>query len=247
MSGSIKTDLEIKKVSNIELIKDYELIKQGAEAKIYVGVHENKPVIAKERFKKSYRHAELDKSLTSRRIKNEEKLLVKASKIGIDVPVVYKKDTKSGIIIMEQIENSITCKEFIFKTVKLTNSSEVDENLSKIFVKIGAIIGKLHFNQIIHGDLTTSNILIKHDESDCDRKIVFIDFGLSFVSPQLEDKAVDLYVLERALLSTHSLQAIKLFDDILHGYKAEYGDNVNQVIDRLEQVRLRGRKRTMIG
>ena len=239
-----------KKFSDIELIKGFELIKQGAEAKIYTGTFEAKKVIAKERFKKTYRHPDLDKSLTSKRIKNEFKLLEKASKLGIDVPKVYKTDLNTGIIIMEYIENSLTCKDFIFKKVKSARlnaeSSELDDDLIKIFYRIGGIIGKLHLKEIIHGDLTTSNILIKDFDSQ-EIKICFIDFGLSFVSRQLEDKAVDLYVLERALLSTHSLQAARLFEEILNGYKVEYGEKVNQVIDRLEQVRLRGRKRTMIG
>ena len=251
MSSNEKNDDQsLKKHSDIELIKGFELIKQGAEAKIYTGTFESKKAIAKERFKKTYRHADLDKSLTSKRIKNEFKLLEKANKLGIDVPNVYKTDLNTGIIIMEQIENSLTCKEFIFQKVKtpslITESSVLGEDLVKISSRIGAIIGKLHLNQIIHGDLTTSNILIKDYDSQ-ESKIYFIDFGLSFVSKQLEDKAVDLYVLERALLSTHSLQAVRLFEEILNGYKTEYGANVNQVIDRLEQVRLRGRKRTMIG
>jgi TP53 regulating kinase and related kinases len=242
-----KDEQSTKKLSDIELIRGFELIKQGAEAKIYTGTFEAKKVVAKERFKKTYRHSDLDKSLTSKRIKNEFKLLDKANKIGIDVPKVYKTDLSTGIIIMDHIENSLTCKDFIFKIVKsTTESSELDESLVKIATRIGCIIGKLHSNQIIHGDLTTSNILIKDYEGQ-ESKIYFIDFGLSFISRQLEDKAVDLYVLERALQSTHSLQAIKLFEEILNGYKAEYGANVIQVIDRLEQVRLRGRKRTMIG
>jgi TP53 regulating kinase and related kinases len=242
-----KDEQSTKKLSDIELIRGFELIKQGAEAKIYTGTFEAKKVVAKERFKKTYRHSDLDKSLTSKRIKNEFKLLDKANKIGIDVPKVYKTDLNTGIIIMDHIENSLTCKDFIFKIVKsTTESSELDESLVKIATRIGCIIGKLHSNQIIHGDLTTSNILIKDYEGQ-ESKIYFIDFGLSFISRQLEDKAVDLYVLERALQSTHSLQAIKLFEEILNGYKAEYGANVIQVIDRLEQVRLRGRKRTMIG
>ena len=55
------------------------------------------------------------------------------------------------------------------------------------------------------------------------------------------------YVLERALLSTHSNQAEKILGYILDSYSEEVGANSNQVLDRLNQVRLRGRKRTMIG
>ena len=83
--------------------------------------------------------------------------------------------------------------EFILDLVK----SNIDYNqvLTDLSVKIGRIIGNLHLNEIIHGDLTTSNILIVKEDNDL--KIYFIDFGLSIVSNHLEDKAVDLYVLER--------------------------------------------------
>lgn len=105
----------------------------------------------------------------------------------------------------------------------------------------------------MHGDLTTSNMLVKRDltanESYLvdDKDIYFIDFGLSFISAQLEDKAVDLYVLERALLSTHSQHAEFIFDNILKGFQTEYKTGYDQLLDRLNQVRLRGRKRSMIG
>lgn len=85
------------------------------------------------------------------------------------------------------------------------------------------------------------------DENYEDRLIYFIDFGLSAISNQLEEKAVDLYVLERALLSTHSIQAKDIFEYILKGYMIGNVFDAQKVIDRFEAVRLRGRKRTMIG
>jgi TP53 regulating kinase-like protein len=174
------------------------VIKQGAEAKIYTGLTgegENKQEVAivKERFTKTYRHPDLDKSLTSKRIKNEVKLLQRAESLNINVPKVFRADLNNGIIVMEYVQNSQTCREFILDLVK----SNIDYNqvLTDLSVKIGRIIGNLHLNEIIHGDLTTSNILIVKQDNDL--KIYFIDFGLSTVSKQLEDKAVDLYVLER--------------------------------------------------
>lgn len=123
--------------------------------------------------------------------------------------------------------------------------------LNDIALKIGQIIGKLHFNEIIHGDLTTSNMLIDlgsiTEDSHENVKIVFIDFGLSSITNQLEEKAVDLYVLERALLSTHSIQAKDIFEYILKGYMIGHEKDADKVMDRFEAVRLRGRKRTMIG
>jgi TP53 regulating kinase-like protein len=106
---------------------------------------------------------------------------------------------------------------------------------------------------VVHGDLTTSNMLVvkesgTSEESSQNIKIYFIDFGLSqVVSNQAEDKAVDLYVLEKALLSTHSVQAKGIFEYILKGYAATNEGEAKRVIERFEAVRLRGRKRSMIG
>jgi TP53 regulating kinase and related kinases len=186
------TDFDRNQLTNLTVLK------QGAEAKIYTGLAgegENKQEVAivKERFTKTYRHPDLDKSLTSKRIKNEVKLLQKAESLNINVPKVFRADLNNGIIVMEYIQNSQTCREFILDLVK----SNIDYNqvLTDLSVKIGRIIGNLHLNEIIHGDLTTSNILIVKEDNDL--KIYFIDFGLSIVSKHLEDKAVDLYVLER--------------------------------------------------
>jgi TP53 regulating kinase-like protein len=179
-------------------LKNLTVMKQGAEAKIYTGLTgegENKQEVAivKERFTKTYRHPDLDKSLTSKRIKNEVKLLQKAESLNVHVPKVFRADLNNGIIVMEYIQNSQTCREFILDLVK--SDTDYNQVLIDLSVKIGRIIGNLHLNEIIHGDLTTSNILIVKQDNDL--KIYFIDFGLSTVSKQLEDKAVDLYVLER--------------------------------------------------
>jgi TP53 regulating kinase-like protein len=246
---------DLKKLANtshVQLLNGFELIKQGAEAKIYTGRFENQLMIAKERFKKSYRHPELDKSLIKKRIKNETKLLTKAGLIGVNVPKVFQSDTENGIILMEFIQDSITCRELFINLYKsIDETLNKDDILKSASTKIGQVIGLLHKNDIVHGDLTTSNMLIKTKASWNDfvenNIIYFIDFGLSFISSTMEDKAVDLYVLERAILSTHSNQADKIFQFILDSYSKEYSSNSSQVLDRLDQVRLRGRKRTMIG
>lgn len=141
----------------------------------------------------------------------------------------------------------------------------VDVRLDALMENIGQTIGKLHDIDIIHGDLTTSNLMLKHrensgttsepqqgsqalltaDTSLLDFDVVLIDFGLGQVSNSDEDKAVDLYVLERAFLSTHP-RATRLFDIILDSYKRNcLGSAV--VLRRLQEVRLRGRKKSMVG
>ena len=201
---------------------------------------------------KSYRHADLDKALTAKRIKNEVKLLAKAESLGIAVPKVYHVDHGTGSIVMQFIEGSQSVCEYIKKLQASEEKEEVvNAKLAKIASEMGRVIGLLHRSEVVHGDLTTSNVLIKNEQAstldEFKPDIVFIDFGLSSVTSSLEDKAVDLYVLERALISTHSLKATLILEKILHAYSTEYGRNVDKVIERFEQVRLRGRKRTMIG
>jgi TP53 regulating kinase and related kinases len=107
--------------------------------------------------------------------------------------------------------------------------------------QIGAALGKMHDGGLIHGDLTTSNIFLRSS----DAKVVFLDFGLSYFSNLPEDKAVDLYVLERALASTHADKP-DLFIVILETYRS-LSSQFSATFNRLAEVRLRGRKRTMVG
>lgn len=137
---------------------------------------------------------------------------------------------------MEHIVNSITVKDFI----KQCCSPETLENLAH---EIGTNIGKLHSAGIIHGDLTTSNILVRDGDVT---KLSMIDFGLSFLNPSAEDKGVDLYVLERALLSTHP-ESEEIFDSILKSYSKANTKDAKETFRKLEEIRLRGRKRSMVG
>ena len=172
------------------------------------------------------------------------------------MPKVHKIDVDRGILIMEYIDYSMLARDYINCIVKgIADELRISAKLGELADEIGRYIGVLHRSEVIHGDLTTSNILIKKPSSDTlpleiekvQLNIFVIDFGLSFTSNQLEDKAVDLYVLERALISTHSQHSKEIFDKILQSYCKEYGRHYEKVIERFEQVRLRGRKRTMIG
>jgi len=115
--------------------------------------------------------------------------------------------------------------------------------------KIGRTVGKLHECGIVHGDLTTSNLMLHTSspspEDPLDGDVTLIDFGLAAVSVQDEDKAVDLYVLERAFISTHP-KAEVLFREVLKSYGESY-KGAKVVLRRLEDVRMRGRKRSMVG
>ena len=97
-------------------------------------------------------------------------------------------------------------------------------------------IGRLHRHNIIHGDITTSNMIIDDD------RIHFIDFGLGCINDENEAKGVDLHVLMEAFNSTHSSHP-DCFGYVLEGYKKEYPSHAQAVIKKIDDIVKRGRYR----
>lgn len=232
-------------------IKDFELIAQGAEARIYKGTYLGKLTLIKERFEKKYRHPDLDTRLTKDRIKAECRAILRAKTAGIATPAIYLINLERRCIYMEYIQDAIILKDFLDKNV--LKEANIDHLLNFIAQGLGVLIAKLHLKNIIHGDLTTSNILLKNidnyiEKYDVANNFVIIDFGLAHIESNIEDKAVDLYVLERSLLSAHS-EIPSLFSKIFDIYQIHYA-NKNQckeIVSKYKEVQLRGRKRLMIG
>ncbi|KAI9470227.1 serine/threonine-protein kinase bud32 [Coemansia sp. RSA 989] len=205
------------------------LIQQGAEARVYKTTIDGQEAIAKQRFSKGYRHPDLDLKLTRGRMNQEARSLVRCRENGIVVPKVIRVDKDSSTLYMEFIQGS-TLKEWMF-----ANSDDKQQE-AQTMTRVGQILHRMHSHNIIHGDLTTSNMIM-----DPTGELVVIDFGLSQISSSAEDKAVDLYVLERAFVSTHP-NSEQLFAGVLEAYGCD--DASHGVLRRLEDVRMRGRKRT---
>ena len=220
-----------------EPIPGATLIKQGAEARVYRSHFFGKPAIAKERFVKSYRVATLDQKLSQRRMSQEARSIARCRRHGIRAPAVYHLDFQKRIIFMEEITQGVLLKDFICQRF----ADNDNEALSELVKLIGKILAQMHDVDVIHGDLTTSNMIYDPET----KNLTLIDFGLSFVSGLSEDKGVDLYVLERAFLSTHP-NSEQLFQTLLDSYSAS-SKNSHAVIAKLDGVRMRGRKRTMVG
>lgn len=187
----------------------------------------NQTVVQKKRIKKSYRIKNIDDRLISYRTKEEAKLMIDARNHGVAIPIIYDVDLENGIITMEYLKG---------KRIKdiFNNLSETER--ARICKKIGESIAKLHNNNIIHGDITTSNMILLDD------KIHFIDFGLGEKNTEVEAKGVDLHVLMEAIESTHSKYS-KCFDYVLEGYKKELKQDANAVIKKIEEIVSRGRYR----
>ena len=214
------------------------LVQQGAEARVYRSDFFGKPVIIKERFVKAYRVPSLDQKLTHRRMNQEVRSMARCRKNGIRAPAVYHMDSMQRTIYMEDITDAVCLKDYIRG---LHRSSSDQPVLTDLIQTIGKILAKMHDCDVIHGDLTTSNMMYSANQGD----LTLIDFGLSSISTLAEDKGVDLYVLERAFLSTHP-NTEDLFQALLESY-SQASRNAEQVIAKLDEVRMRGRKRTMVG
>ncbi len=199
------------------------LIARGAEAELY----SDKSVIVKKRVKKDYRISEIDTSLRRFRTKREAKVLNKAKEAGINVPLVKKMDVDDGILEMEEIIG--------MKVRDKLNS----KNYLVLCKNIGGIIANLHNNDMIHGDLTTSNMIYENKS----KKIFLIDFGLSFFSLKVEDKAVDIHLFRQALESKHNKIWESAFKAFISGYKSKSKD-YDEVLNRFEKVESRGRNKT---
>ena len=190
-----------------------QIIQQGAEA--IISLKDNK--INKHRVKKGYRIPELDNKLRVRRTKSEAKIINKLLNI-INVPKIIKTDKEN--IIMQYIDGK-----------KLSEHLE-KLDYKEISKKIGESLTKLHNQDIIHGDLTTSNMIYKTN------KLYLIDFGLGFHSHKIEDKAVDLHLIQQALNAKHYEIAEECFKIILKNYKPE---KYKLIIERISVIASRGR------
>ncbi|VDL65333.1 unnamed protein product [Nippostrongylus brasiliensis] len=190
-------------------------MRQGAEARVYTCTYLGRPAIMKERFSKKYRHPDVDEKLNKARLRNELKGIVRAQEVGVGAPAVFFVDTNNNRIIMERIEG-LTANAWIEKRrSEASGSNEFKADTLELGKLIGEAIGKMHLSNLVHGDLTTSNIILKNNDL---RQPYFIDFGLCALGKVLpEDKGVDLYVLERAMISTH-IDSEDMFKSVLEGY-----------------------------
>lgn len=201
------------------------IIKKGAEANLYQIKWFGRPAISKVRCRKKYRLAKLDRKIRQQRTVKEATIIHKARLSSVSVPIIYHVNPDKGEIIMEMIDG-----------INLNDYLNNDNYNSELFKDIGEMIGKLHSNGIIHGDLTTSNIIIRNN------KIYLIDFGLSMFSDRTEDQGVDIKLIKALLQSLHDPIAKKAFKAILQGYRNSIGDNeTEEVLKVVKEIERRGR------
>ncbi|KAL1742995.1 hypothetical protein HDZ31DRAFT_75158 [Schizophyllum fasciatum] len=249
---------------SLNLIASAVPISQGAEAKVYKAFlyDGSEPILIKHRFPKQYRHSTLDGNLTRSRVAGEARNLLKSLRSGVNVPGVRMVDAADGVLGIEWVDGISVRRllpggaedegaDFAGEDEEVEElvdplgefDASVDIPIDELMGFIGIEIAKMHSVDVVHGDLTTSNMMLRRGKKG---DLVLIDFGLSYQSTLVEDKAVDLYVLERAFASTHP-DSEPLFASVLTAYGKQMGKAWTAILKRLEDVRLRGRKRSMLG
>jgi TP53 regulating kinase-like protein len=204
------------------------LIKKGAEASLFLKEYIGRKVVLKTRLPKKYRLPELDRNIQSKRTKQEPQIMHRAKEAGIPTPIIFLIDLATSTIVMEYIEG---------KTVKEILNDLPRKDRVILCNYIGTLIGKLHKNGIIHGDLTTSNMILNSTG-----QIVFIDFGLGEQTPDLETRGVDLHLMKRTLTSSHHKCMKKCFKSIIQGYEKIMGvKKTEEVLKKIKEIEKRGR------
>ena len=208
-------EVDIPWVKNTQnyLTYDEDIIAKGAESNIIKSRYLGNRAVLKDRIPKNYRIAEIDDKIRKMRCKSEAKLLSDAKRAGVKTPVLYDVNLDDKSILMEDV-GGVMLRDVI------------NEDLA---FKAGREISKLHTAGIVHGDITTSNIMLQNES------LVFIDFGLGRYSELREDKAVDLLVLKKSLQSIDYNLALKYFDCVLKGY----GDE--SIVQTINDIESRGR------
>ena len=205
-----------------------KLLKKGAEGDIFLTSWNNKKVILKARKKKDYRNSTLDQRIRKQRTIRECEIISEVKSFGISTPLIYNMDTKNCTILMQHIVGTL-----------VNDLSE--QKIIKSCKEIGKIVGTIHKNGIMHGDLTTSNFIVSKG------KIFVLDFGLANKTSKPEDHAVDLRLLKEILNSAHAKIMNKAWSNFLKGYKSVVGTSrFSKVTNLVKVIESRGRYANVI-
>ena len=209
-------------------VTENALLKKGAEASLYVADWHGKRVVMKTRLVKKYRPAKLDLQIRTYRTIHEPQLMNEAKKAGVPTPTIYQVDVKNATIVMEFVEG---------KQMKQLLNGFSPKERAEVSSRVGELIARLHRHGVIHGDLTTSNMILSGDG-----KIFLVDFGLGEKNSENEARGVDLHLMKRALQSTHYQFWEECFQEVLCGYTSVLSVGAaEKVYEKIREIERRGR------
>ena len=204
-----------------------EVLAKGAESVIFKIEQWGSPFVLKWRQGKSYLLKDIDSQLRKSRTSRECKMLTASRSLGVPTPAVYSVNLDKHMILMDFIPGT-QFKQLAGQTTR--------SDLTSLSNRFGKLIALLHEGDVVHGDPTTSNVIV-----DDKSHMWIVDFGLSEMNATTEMKGVDLHLIHRALETTHwDLQEIML-DATLEGYVEVLGKAAEPTLSRMKEIRERGR------
>src|SRR3989344_3285394 len=195
--------------------------RKGAEASLKKTDYLGKPALLKERAPKKYRHQSLDERIRKERTSLEARLISRAKKAGIMTPVIYAIDKERTSITMEFIEGT-----------RMKDALN-EGNAKEIIAGFANSVALLHNASIIHGDLTTSNVIIHN------KGLAFVDFGLGYISGKADDKATDILVFKKTFQATHF--SISNGWEIFSGAYMKAAGNGREILAKIPQIEAKTR------
>ncbi|GAB4311907.1 MAG: hypothetical protein Kow0069_12390 [Promethearchaeota archaeon] len=204
-----------------------EVFRKGAEATLFVVRWRGRKALLKARLPKSYRHPRLDRSIRASRTAREARALVNAKRLGVPTPQVFDVDLEDAELLTSFVEGP---------TLRDVVDGWKAARVETCFRGLGATVAKLHGAGMVHGDLTTSNVIVRRAGG-----VALVDFGLSTNTSSDEDRAVELHLLKRVLCSTHQRVWKVAYRAFLGGYAERMDAAVEELDRRVTGVESRGR------
>jgi TP53 regulating kinase and related kinases len=203
------------------------LVYRGAEADVFLGRWCRVPAVYKSRKPLDYRLPELDLAIRSQRTVREAQMIRESKRAGVPSPYLYYVSPDEALLVMQYIEGE--------RLKAVLDASTLREG-AKLSGEFGRMVATLHRAGIMHGDLTTSNVIVN------DRGLHLIDFGLSVRTGRIEDQAVDLRLIKETLVGAHNPMAKRLMASLLDGYSSVIGEGrALQARKKLVEIERRGR------
>lgn len=215
-------------MDTIDKVDSAKLLKKGAEASLFLAEWYGRRAIIKVRIPKKYRPKELDDDIRNYRTIHEPQLMHEAKAAGVATPLIYLVNVPNSTVVMEYIEGQ--------QIKQILNAAGKHERHA-ICVRIGESVARLHKYGLIHGDLTTSNMILS-----ADGRVFFVDFGLGEKNIEVEARGVDLHLLKRALQSTHFQHWEDCYQSVLSGYASVLSlESAEKVYQKIHEIERRGR------
>lgn len=203
------------------------LLYRGAEADVYLGEWQDRRAVFKVRKPLPYRLSVLDDAIRRQRTVREAEVIHHVKTKGVAAPFLYDVDVQSSTLVMEFVDG---------ERVKDLVGSAPSESIGRIFEEFGLSVAKMHSSGVMHGDLTTANVVVRAGG------LVFLDFGLSIHTTRVEDHAVDLRLIKETLFGAHPQVSEAALEALFRGYASVAGRSRSRaVLKQLQNIERRGR------